>query len=338
MAELASSHTPLARSGFWRNVSSSPHYVLAAAAALILATEWTRGSATGETGVVWPLIEAGLATVSLTVAYRQRGRLSLFPVIGLGLVFQLCWITIHLLLGVHGDPDPVVLYPHEGHALLSGHYPNSPYPPGAVVLFALETWIGGGAARTSNAFLMIPFQLVCVGSIWMLRTRWSAWLATVVALWPINAFFWEFRFDLVPTAALVVGLLLAYREHWLGAGFVLGLGAVVKWTPALSALALLVWLVWRGRKRLAGALALGFAIPALAANIPLLIADRSALFWTYQAQDKRKISGESLPYLILRTFHRATPGRNFWGDAHVSASMNHAIPKIQESSCFSPSS
>ena len=58
---------------------------------------------------------------------------------------------------------------------------------------------------------MVPFQLVCVASVWALRTRWSAWLATFLALWPLNAFYWEFRFDLVPTAALVAGLLLASR-------------------------------------------------------------------------------------------------------------------------------
>ena len=61
---------------------------------------------------------------------------------------------------------------------------------------------------------MIPFQLVTVAAVWAFRTRTTPWLAALVALWPLNAFFWEFRFDPVPAAFLAVGLLLATRERW----------------------------------------------------------------------------------------------------------------------------
>ena len=96
---------------------------------------------------------------------------------------------------------------------------------------------------------MVPWQLVTVVAVWSLRTRWSPWLATVLAIWPLNAFFWEFKFDLVPTAALAVGLLLASRGRWRNAGVALGLGAALKWTPALAGIALVIWLLSRGRRR-----------------------------------------------------------------------------------------
>ena len=46
-------------------------------------------------------------------------------------------------------------------------------------------------------------------------------------LWPLNAYAWEFKFDLVPAALLAVGLALAYRERFGLAGLVLGIGAAV---------------------------------------------------------------------------------------------------------------
>ena len=48
----------------------------------------------------------------------------------------------------------------------------------------------------------IQTNVGAVAAIWALRTRTTPWLAALVALWPMNAFFWEFRFDLVPTALL----------------------------------------------------------------------------------------------------------------------------------------
>jgi hypothetical protein len=309
---------------------SDPHTALAVGTVSVLGVEWLRGSATVATGPTWPLIQAGIAGIALYVAFIRRNKLKLVAVLVLGLAFQLAWIWVHLHLGVHGDYDPNGLYRHEGHALLSGHYPNSPYPPGAVALFTFETWIGGGVARVSNALVMVPFQLLCVAAIWALRTRWSAWWATVVALWPLNAYFWEFRFDLVPAAALVVGLLLAYRGHWFGAGLVLGLGAVVKWTPGLSALALLLWLVWSGRRRLAAACALGFLAPLVVANVPLFILGRSALFSPYRMQYKRTMTAESLPYLVLRLFGKARVHHYFWCPAIASGLADSTAKVVQE--------
>lgn len=308
---------------------SDPHLPLALAVVLVLLAEGLKGSATVNTSASWTLIQAAVASVALLVAWRRRDRLRLGPILFLGLALQLAWIGIHLGLGVRGDGEATYVYPTQGDALLSGSYPRSEYPPGAVGLFALETWIGGGATRTSNAFVMVIFQLLCVLSIWALRTRWSSWLAAFVALWPLNAFFWEFRFELVPAAALVAGLLLAHRERWYEAGFVLGLGAVVKWSPALSAAALVVWLLGSRRGRDAGRHLLGFAVPVLLVYVPLLLWKPSEVLAAYTLQGGRTITGESLPYLPLRLLGLAEPSYWYFAAAHVPRWANGVASALQ---------
>lgn len=312
-----------------RRRAASPHLTLAIAAALVLVLELLRGSATLDTSPVWPLAQAFVSGTALFVVWGSRDRLRLGSILVLSLAFQLAWIGLHLHLGVAGDHDPVDVYPVQGDALLEGEYPRSEYPPGAVALFALETWLGGGAARTTNAFLMVPFQLVCVVAIWALRTQWTPWLAAFVALWPLNAFYWEFRFDLVPTAALLAGLVLARRERWYEAGFVLGLGAIAKWTPALTCVALLLWLLRSRRFEKAGAHLVGFSIPVLLANVPLLLWKPNELFTAYTTQTARTVTAESFVYLPLRLFWDVRPGYWYFGAADVPAEANRAAVWLQ---------
>ena len=310
-------------------VAASPHAVLGVGAAAVLALEALRGSATLDTSAVWPLAQAVVAGAALTLAWLGRERLRLSPVLGLGLGFQLAWIALHLALGVEGDHDPVNVYPQQGATLLNGEYPDSEYPPGAVALFAVETWLGGGAARTANALLMVPFQLLCVAAIWAFRTRWTPWLAAAVALWPLNAFYWEFRFDLVPTAALVVGLLFAWRARWYEAGFVLGLGAVFKWTPALAMIPLVLWLLRSRRFRSAGIHVVGFAIPLLFVNVPLLLWRPDEVLHAYTHQSARTVTAESFVFLPLQLFRGAEPGYWYFGTADVDAASNRDAIVLQ---------
>jgi Glycosyltransferase family 87 len=310
-------------------VARRPHLVLAVAAALVLTFERLRGSATLGTSAVWPIAQAIVAGVALVIVWRERDKLRLMPIIALGLAFQLAWIAIHLGLGVAGDHDPVDVYSAQGDSVVHGQYPRSEYPPGAVALFGLEAWLDGGHARTANAFLMIPFQLLCIVAVWALRTRWSRWLAAFVAFWPLNAFYWEFRFDLVPTAFLVAGLVLAHRERWGAAGFALGLGAVAKWTPGLTAVALALWLLRTKRVRALGRHVAGFAVPVLAANVPLLIFDRSDLVAAYTTQTARTVTAESFVYLPLRLFWHARPGYWYFGAADVPPAANRAAVWLQ---------
>lgn len=304
---------------------ADPHVPLAAAVAVLLAGEWFRLDRRLE----WSTLAAAAVALTLLLAWRRRERLRLPPLLALALVLQVGWICIHLHLGFNGDGGTQMVYRREGQALLDGRYPWSEYPPGAVALFALETWLGNGPTRVAGAFLMVPFQLLCVGGVWALRTRWSPWLAAFVALWPSNLFFWEFRFDLVPTGLLVLGVALAGRGSWRAAGWALGLGALVKWTPALTAVGLCVWLASSGRLRLARRHALAFALPLVVVYVPLLLLRPAHALAPYRAQGVRGITGESLPYLPLRLLGLARPARHYYGGAHVPSWANAAAGAIQ---------
>jgi len=313
----------------------SPHVVLALAALVAIATEpavqygRTHDTRAGHVLVALGLlIRASCAAAALLYAWRVQERLRLGPILLVGLAFQLAWIGTHLALHVKPDQD-LVFYRQQGHLLLHGEYPHSEYPTGAVLLFALENVLGGGTNRVPHALLMVPCQLAIVVAIWSLRTRWSPWLAALVAVWPLNAFHWEFRYDLLPTALLAVGLALAFRGHWLGSGLALGVGAAVKWSPALSLLALLVWLLSTGRRRLAGMAALGFALSWGVLTLPLLAWRPSEVLDAYTRQGDRGITGESIWYLPLRALGVARIGGYLSWDAHAPRWANVGVVVLQ---------
>jgi hypothetical protein len=210
-------------------------------------------------------------------------------------------------VGTPGDTDGAV-YAAQGNQLLDGDYPRSEYPVGAVLLFGIDAFIGGDTVRTTHGLLMIPFQLAAVSGIWMLRTQWSPWPATLLALWPANLYFVHMRFDVVVVALLVLGMLFAHREQWATAGAVLGAGAAVKWSPALACLVLVVWLATSRRRGDAFRHAVAFAAVFLAINVPFLLWQASDVVAAYTKQSTRGIIAESLPYLPLRLVGLAEPG------------------------------
>jgi hypothetical protein len=284
-----------------RRLASDPHVVLAAGAAAVLVAEYlfrTRGNPYGfnTEDPAWLLVEPVAALVALAYAWRAQDRLRLVPLLGLALGFHLLWLAVHLHLGVPGDRDTDV-YRLEGTSLLHGHVPASEYPPGAVVLFALESWLHRSAVHTANALVMVPFQLAIVGSVWSLRTRFSAWLAAVVALWPMSTYWWEFRFDLVPAAFLVLGLALALRRRWEWAGLALGLGTAVKWSPSLAFAALALWCLAAGLRHAALRLSAFFAVGLLAVYLPFLVWSPGQLGAAYSGQSSRPFTGATLWYL-----------------------------------------
>ena len=237
--------------------------------------------------------------------------------------FPLAMACLALAQGRHGDLDPRVVYDPQGQALLHGTYPHSPYPAGAVALFGVEALLGG-SAHNANAFLMIPFQVAIVAALLV-----RPWVAAAVALWPADLFFWQFRFDLVPAAAIAVGLALAWRGRWHAAGWALGIGAAVKWTPGLTGLALLAWLLVQRRRRDALRHAAGAAAALLLVNLPAFLLDWDAATGPYRAQSARGITGESLPYLPLRALGVARPPRHFYGEAVVPGWANTGAAAVQ---------
>ncbi len=280
-----------------RRVPWGPHAVLAIGVGAMLLAEAGYDERTSD---AWLLLEAAIAFCALVYAWRAQEQLRLLPLLSLALAFHLALLLLHQGLGIEGDFDSRHVYRDQGNALLDGRYPHSEYPVGAVLLFALEAWVGGGATRDANAFLMVPFQLLTVAAVWSLRTRWSAWLAALVALWPMNTFYWEFKFDLVPAALLAVGLALALRGRWGWCGIALGLAAAVKWTPGLAFLALAAWLATRREWRLAARLTAAFAATVLLVYVPFVAWSPDGVWAAYDRQGGRSITAESIWFLPLQ--------------------------------------
>ncbi len=289
-------HAERARLSF---VRADPHVALAVAAVSVIGLEYGYRTWTSD---AWLLLEAAVAGAGLFYAWRRQDRLRLAPLLGLALAFHGAWIALHLGLDVRGDVDTRTVFRRQGDSLLAGNYPHSEYPVGAVLLFAFESWVSGGATRTANAIVMIPFQLASAWAVWSTRTRLARWLAAVVSLWPLNAFSWEFKFDLVPTALLAVGLVLALRGRWSLAGIALGAGALVKWTPGLAFLALLAWLFAARRTADARRHAVAFVATVAVVYVPFLLWDPGGVGAAYSRQGGRAITAESVWYLVLHPF------------------------------------
>jgi hypothetical protein len=304
-----------------------PLWALAAGAALVVLLEIGRVESAGS-DYAWLIGEAAAGAAALFVAWRGQERLRLLPLLILAACYHVALVWSHLAADIPVDFD-VSIFRDQGQSLLDGDYPRSEYPTGAVSLFALETWLGDDSARTPNALLMIPFQLAAVAAVFSLRTRWSAWLAALIAFWPLNAYFWEFKFDLVPAALFAVGLALAYRERFGLAGIVLGVGAAVKWTPALAALALLVWLLASRRAREGVRHAAGFVVAFGALTVPFLAWEADDVLAAYEIQGGRTITGESLPFLPLHWLRQAELGEDFTHAAVVPDWADPAATVIQ---------
>ncbi len=303
-----------------------PTLALAVGAALIVLLEIGRVEAGRD--YAWLIAEAAVAAAALFIAWRDQERLRLVPLLILAGGYHLALVWSHMAADIPADFD-VSIFTSQGQSLLDGDYPRSEYPTGAVSLFALETWLGDDSARTPNALLMIPFQLATVAAIWSLRTRWSAWLAALVALWPLNLYAWEFKFDLAPAALLAVGLALAYRERFGLAGIVLGMGAAVKWTPALAALALFVWLLTSRHARDGLRHAAGFVVAFGALTVPFLAWEADDVLAAYEIQGERTITGESFPYLPLHALGQAELGEDFTHAAVVPDWADPAATVVQ---------
>ena len=305
---------------------ADPHVVLAAAATLVVAAEAAYSHAASD---AWLALEVLLAAVGLLYAWREQERLRLAPLLALAFAFQLAYTVVHLGFDVRSDFDSRVLFKRYGNQLLDGEYPEAEYPVGAVLLFGLEAWISGGATRVANAFTMIPFQLLLVGAVWALRTQTAAWLAAVVAFLPLEPYFVEFKFDVVAAAALAVGIVLARRERWGWSGVVLAVGALVKWTPGLAFLVLVVWLVASRLPRAAARHAVAFVATLVAVYVPFLLWQPDAVLHAYTEQGGRDVTGESIWYLPFRALGIARFGTHVSAPADAPGWVNGVATFIQ---------
>jgi Glycosyltransferase family 87 len=280
-----------------------PNLALAAAAASVVGLEAAYRTRTSD---AWLVLEALVAAVALLYAWREQDRLRLVPVLATVGALQLALFGVHVVLDATADKDSSVVFRWQGNGLVRGDYPRSEYPLGAVLLFGFEAWIGGGATRNANALLMVPLGILVSAAVWLTRLPYAPWLAALIGLWPANAYFWQYKFDLAPAALLALGLLLAFRERWTLAGIALAVGALVKWTPALAAVALVLWLLSTRRGRDAAAHGLAFVFTVAAAYIPFLVWSPSEVLAAYERQSGRAITPESVWYLFLRPFDLAS--------------------------------
>ena len=312
-----------------------PHAALLTSVAVTLATEPAvqagREAASNSAyagAAVGLALRAGVALACLFVAWEGQRRLRFGPVLGCAALLGLGWLTLHLVIGVHPDQD-LDFYAQDGSSLLDSSYPRSEYPTGAVGLFALETWLGGEPPRTVHALVMLGLHLVTVVAVWSLRTRWSGWFAAFVAVWPLNLFHWEFRYDLAPTAFLVLGLVLALRGRWASSGAALGVGTALKWSPALALGPLLAWLLARRQGRAAMSVIVGVVAAFAALTLPFFLWDSSSVLAAYEQQGDRGITGESLWFLPLSALGLASAGPNPSDDAGVGSGLNVGVTLVQ---------
>ena len=271
--------------------------------------------------------ECLIVAAALAGAWKARAGLRTVVVVALAIALPAVVAGIHLAHGINGDIDVESVYPTEGRQLLDGTYPHSEYPPGAVVLFAAEGWVRD--VRSVNPFAMALAGGAVAWAIASVRSRSALWLAALVALWPANAFFWEFKFDALPTAFILTGIAVALRRRWGLAGCLLGVGAAVKWTPALGFLVFVAWLLAERRPRDAARLAVGFSVAFAAVVGPFLFWNPSAVWASVSRQAPRGITPEAIWYLPLHALGYAAKPGAVYDPASVPSWANGAAVAVQ---------
>ena len=182
---------------------------LAAAVVFVVCAEWARGGTTNGASPAWLTLEAAAAGGALLVAWRYQDGLRLVPLLALTAGY-----------GARDRARPPGgrdTRRHGSEGVRRAGQPTarrrlSPFRVSRSAQCSCSVSTRCSAVTTCvrrTALLMIPFQVLTVGAVWALRTRWSGWLAALLAVWPASLFFVHLRFDAVVAAFLVTGLVLA---------------------------------------------------------------------------------------------------------------------------------
>lgn len=298
-----------------------PEAVLAAGVVFALGWEvllWSGPFAEGQsTGSAWWYLPPAAVTLGTLVwAHRRRDAVRGTTVVALAAGLALGLLAVHLTVGGPRDQDILLLYPELGRRLLdTGSLPPAEYPPLAIVTFAAATLLG--SVRLTLPLLILPLVLLAWWRLAGISPR-APWLVACVALVPTVVVFWEIKYDALPTALLVLGLVAAHGRRWSASGLWLGLGAAAKWFPGLAVPVLAVALLARRRTREAAALVGASAAGFLVVHLPF-VGQVDALLAPYRFHAGRGVTGESLPYLPLRLFGLADAPDRPWGEAAVPA-------------------
>ncbi len=213
-------------------------------------------------------------------------------------VFLVCWGLVHQFFWAHGQLVDWPVYQSYGDAIVQHAlvpYRDFPveYPPGALAVFALPSFVGSYA--TSFAWLMAACGVALVLVVGRLRTG----AAFYVALAPVLAGSLILsRFDLWP-ALLATAALLAFLRDRDGIGWaLLGAAVAAKLWPLVVVPLALTWSVRRGHTRAPFA---GLAVVA-AILVPFAVVAPHGLWSSISGQLSRPLQIESLGAAFLTTF------------------------------------
>lgn len=197
---------------------------------------------------------------------RRTGALA--PAVALALTF-----AVATTLGPLADDSISDLFVYRGYAegILGGGHPYADlgfeYPPLALGPLVLPG-LGGASAEVYEwrfGLLMLVAALAVQGIVGALGGRRAAWLCVLLPL--LTGALLRTRFDLVPVALLLAGLLAAARRPAVGMA-ILAAATATKLFPVLAAAVVLVHLRATGRRRDAARAAATFAVVLAAICLP----------------------------------------------------------------------
>jgi uncharacterized membrane protein len=213
-------------------------------------------------------------------------------------IFLLAWGLLHTWFWAHGQIVDWPTYLAYGRSMRDGLVPYRDfaveYPPGALPVFLLPTWLHGDYA-SSFAWLMALCGVLLVGVVASLRPA----AAFYVALGPllVGSLILS-RFDLWPALLATASLVLLVRGRHLSGWALLGAAVAAKLWPLVLVPLALAWSIRRGRPLapFAGAAVL------VAVTLPFALVSPGGLWDSISGQAARPLQVESLGAAILTTF------------------------------------
>ena len=213
-------------------------------------------------------------------------------------IFLVCWGLVHRFFWAHGQLVDWPTYRNYGDAMV--HHGLVPYrdfaleyPPGALPVFALPSFVGDYPA--SFAWLMAACGVALVAVVASMRRE----AAFYVALAPVLAGSLILsRFDLWPALLAAAALAALLRQHHRIGWALLGAAVAAKLWPLVLVPVALAWSVQHGRGRAPFA---GLAVVA-AAFVPFALMAPHGLWSSLSGQASRPLQIESLGAAILTTF------------------------------------
>jgi uncharacterized membrane protein len=215
-----------------------------------------------------------------------------------GALFFVSWGLVHTWFWAHGQLVDWPTYLNYGRAMRDGLVPYRDfaveYPPAALPVFVLPTWLHGDYAA-AFAWLMALCGVLLVAVVASVRPVAAFYVALAPLL--VGSLILS-RFDLWPTLLATASLaaLLRGRHAWGWA--LLGLAVAAKAWPLVLVPLALVWSIRRGRTLapLAGAAVLA------AATLPFAVVAPGGLWDSISGQASRPLQVESLGAAFLTTF------------------------------------